>query len=226
VPPVSSSPRHFAALWQFLTDGGAALLLLATLFIAAAGWIATEVTDDFRGMPVTSPLQQTMWRPFSAAPTPAVEVSAPAELGVWFRAEVGGAIIGIRFYRFSGDEGPHTGSIWTSRGRRLATVEFAATPAIGWQEAALDRPLAIAADRPLVVSVFSPASAELATGDAFAGMVQPRPNGEASLRVSSPRRHDDPRFAYHLGGSGFPATAAADRAFWLDVVFVPDGAPR
>ncbi len=54
------------------------------------------------------------------------------------------------------DTGAHTGALWTSAGQQLATVTFTNESAIGWQQANLITPVAIAANTVYVVSYLSP----------------------------------------------------------------------
>lgn len=56
--------------------------------------------------------------------TPAASDPDAVELGVNFTPRVAGSIVGIRFYKGSGNSGTHTGSLWSSSGSRLATATF------------------------------------------------------------------------------------------------------
>ena len=63
---------------------------------------------------------------WSNATTPTVEAvpdASAVELGMKFRAEVNGFITGLRFYKGSGNNGPHVGNLWTSSGALLASVQ-------------------------------------------------------------------------------------------------------
>src|SRR5690242_11288114 len=65
----------------------------------------------------------------------------PVELGLRFRSAQRGAITGVRFFRTAGNDGRHTGSLWSSSGRRLATGTFSRESAHGWQELTFDAPV-------------------------------------------------------------------------------------
>src|SRR5205085_2439371 len=55
-----------------------------------------------------------------AAPAKAFNNDAPATLGVKFRSDVSGKVTGIRFYKGGGNNGTHTGLLYSSTGTLLA----------------------------------------------------------------------------------------------------------
>ena len=67
-----------------------------------------------------------------------------------------GTVKAIRFFKGVGNNGTHTGSIWSAAGSRLATVTFANETATGWQSATLAQPLEVTAGTTYVVSYFAP----------------------------------------------------------------------
>jgi chitodextrinase len=75
------------------------------------------------------------------------------ELGTRFTSVSAGNITAIRFYKSASESGTHTGRIWSSAGTELASVTFTNETASGWQEQALQTPLAIAANTPYTVTV-------------------------------------------------------------------------
>ncbi|MGB8650535.1 MAG: DUF4082 domain-containing protein, partial [Mycobacteriales bacterium] len=90
--------------------------------------------------------------------TPAVTSdpdSAGVELGVRFRSDVPGAIDGVRFYKGTGNTGTHTGSLWTSGGRRLARATFTSETSTGWQTVRFASPVPIAANTTYVASYYA-----------------------------------------------------------------------
>ena len=72
-----------------------------------------------------------------------VNDSTAVELGVKFRADVSGFITGIRFYKTAGNNGSHTGTLWSTDGTNLGTVNFSGESPTGWQQAAFSSPIAI-----------------------------------------------------------------------------------
>lgn len=71
--------------------------------------------------------------------------------GTWeeatqFRSSDEGYITHVRFYKAPGETGTHIGRIWSDTGMLLASVVFTnESPYAGWQEQALQSPLAISA---------------------------------------------------------------------------------
>src|SRR5205809_1608005 len=87
--------------------------------------------------PVAARPQSTIvsiW-PATAAPTHADSTDTGAvELGVKFRSDVDGAVLGIRFFKSAANTGAHVGNLWTTAGSNLARVTFAGETASGWQQ--------------------------------------------------------------------------------------------
>lgn len=84
------------------------------------------------------------------------------ELGVQITSSIAGRVTAIRFYKMSGDPGPHIGHLWSGTGQLLSTVSFQNETVSGWQEQAIP-PVAIAISTIFVVSVNNPAGAHYAT---------------------------------------------------------------
>ena len=61
--------------------------------------------------------------------------NSPVELGTVFTPTHPGIVSGVRFYKGTGNDGTHTGSLWSIDGTRLATVTFTGESASGWQTA-------------------------------------------------------------------------------------------
>ncbi|WP_199582837.1 DUF4082 domain-containing protein [Blastococcus sp. TF02-9] len=161
----------------------------------------------------------SIW-PASAKPVAApVRDAAPLELGTRFQSSVGGYVTGVRFYKGAGDTGTHTGSLWSTDGRQLATGTFTSETASGWQTLTFPVPVAIAAGTPYVVSYHSPTGAYVADAGFFAGAavvnepLQALRNGDGG-----------PNGVYRSGSAGFPADTWGATNYWVDVVFTT-GAP-
>ena len=75
------------------------------------------------------------------------------ELGVKITVTQASTLSAVRFYKDSKETGAHTGTIWTSTGLKLATVNFSGETASGWQQATLSSPLALQVGSVYVVSV-------------------------------------------------------------------------
>src|SRR6185437_10079433 len=82
--------------------------------------------------------------------------SDAAEVGVQFTPQSAGYITGIRFYKQTGNSGTHVGNLWTSTGSKIATGNFTAESATGWQTLTFGSPVAVAAGTTYVASYFAP----------------------------------------------------------------------
>ena len=135
---------------------------------------------------------------------------APVEVGTAFTPSRDGTIKSIRFYRGPGNDGPHTGSLWSSTGTRLATVAFAASSSYGWQTANLATPLAVEAGQTYVVSYYAPTGHYALTNAFFS---QPWTAGDLTAPATG-----NGRYVYGTGG-GFPANSWNSANYFVDVVF-------
>ncbi|MFD4327819.1 DUF4082 domain-containing protein [Nocardioides sp. NPDC058538] len=80
----------------------------------------------------------------------------PVELGLRFRVTEPVEAVAIQFYKSSANTGPHTGTLWSGRGRELATARFSDEPRRGLQVADLDRAVDLEPGRVYVVSYTAP----------------------------------------------------------------------
>ena len=145
-----------------LTLNTASGLITGTPITTGTVYFVAQVSDA--GSPtqtVTGPLSITI------APLPAVVTiwpntavptivdggpDNPLELGVKFRSDIDGSIIGIRFYKATANIGAHIGNLWTSNGTLLTTATFTNETAWGWQQTYFATPVAIASDTVYVAS--------------------------------------------------------------------------
>jgi hypothetical protein len=97
----------------------------------------------------------TLWSVSAAPATPWVGDPDGVELGVRFRADADGQITGVRFYKGTGNTGPHTAHLWTASGTLLASASFVAETASGWQTATFSTPVAVSANTTYVASYHS-----------------------------------------------------------------------
>ncbi|RUM22864.1 DUF4082 domain-containing protein [Rhizobium phaseoli] len=130
------------------------------------------------------------------------------ELGMRFSASSSGMVTGVRFYKASGDTGPHTGSLWTSDGRLVATVTFADSGSLsGWQTATFSNPVHILAGTTYVASYHTTGS-YVATANYF---TTAHSNGSLTALAGSNGVFAD--------GSGFPTSSYQSSNYWVDVVY-------
>ena len=132
------------------------------------------------------------------------------ELGARFYSDTVGQITAIRFWKSSSESGTHVGHIWDSKGTLLATVTFANETASGWQQQALDSPLAVTANSEYLVSVNTGKNYYVATNSGLASQVS---NKNLHSEVGSNGRY---------GSSGqYPTNSYQNSNYFRDVVFVP-----
>lgn len=139
----------------------------------------------------------------------------PIELGVKFRSDAPGRILGIRFYKIAANGGVHKGSLWTADGRLLATGTFTNETASGWQTLTFGSPVAIAANTTYVASyhtgsgVFAVAPGYFNLQGADNGPLHALQNGVAGqngVLLPSP-------------GGQFPSLGYGGNNYWVDVLF-------
>lgn len=140
--------------------------------------------------------------------------TSAVELGVKFRSEVPGQLLGIRYYKTSGNTGAHTGTLWSATGQPLATVTFAGESATGWQEAVFSSPVTVQAGVTYVAS-YHTNSGHYAMGTPFASAGVDRPPLHA-LRDGA----DGPNGVYMYGSGGmFPRNSWQSGNYLVDVLF-------
>lgn len=139
--------------------------------------------------------------------------NAPLELGMKFSASTSGTLTGIRFYKATGDTGPHTGSIWTADGTLIATVTFTNESLSGWQTAKFSSPIQITAGTTYVASYHTTGS-YVATADYFSTAH----TSGALTGLSSAASGGNGVFSYGANTT-FPTSSYQAANYWVDVVF-------
>lgn len=141
---------------------------------------------------------------------PAADDGAPVELGMAFTPSRDGTVKAIRFFKGAGNNGTHTGSVWSMAGSRLATVTFAGETATGWQTAALATPLQVAAGTTYVVSYFAPQGSYSVTSGFFSS---PLTRGDLTAPATTNGRY------FYSSVGGFPAYTYGAANYFVDVLF-------
>jgi hypothetical protein len=144
--------------------------------------------------------------------TTAADDGSSVELGARFTPLKNGKVTAIRFYKGTGNNGTHIGSLWTSTGTRLASVTFTGETATGWQTANLATPVSVSAGQTYVVSYLAPQGHYARTSDFF---LNDWTHGD--LRAPAT---DNGRYLY--GAGGFPTNSWASTNYFVDVLFAPD----
>ena len=154
---------------------------------------------------------------FDPAASPAVLEDAdrtPVELGVRFRSDVDGLVTGVRFFKGPGNTGPHTGTLWSGRGQRLATGTFTDETPTGWQELVFATPVPISARTTYVASYHT----EVGRYAVDEGWFDDRPVRRGPLRaLAGGGKRGNGVYAY--GPSSFPTRSHRASNYWVDVRF-------
>ena len=137
----------------------------------------------------------------------------PVELGVKFRSDVDGFILGLRFYKGPTNTGPHVGNLWTSGGTLLASALYVAESVSGWQEVPLGTPVAITANTTYVASYHTTVGRYAIDNPYFTtGVDNPPLHALADGAAGG-------NGVYRYGAGGFPTQTWQAGNYWVDVVF-------
>ena len=169
---------------------------------------------------VPPPVNVTIWSPNQTPGLIDAGADSAVELGVKFKSDVNGSIVGIRFYKASTNVGTHVANLWTSTGTLLATATFTSETGSGWQQVNFTSPVAITANIVYVASYHT-------TGGHYSG----DQHYFQSSGVDNPPLHAlqdnvsgaDGVFAYG-SSSVFPNSGFNGSNYWVDVAFKPAAA--
>ncbi len=160
----------------------------------------------------------SLWSSSKAPAAPDSGDASAVELGVKFRADSDGSVIGVRFYKSAKNTGSHVGHIWTSSGSLLGTATFAGESSSGWQQVSFSAPIPVVANTTYVVSYFAPNGHYAADTYAF-----------AEAGVNNPPLHalangvdgGNGVFLYPPSKTigGFPSSSNLSANYWVDVVY-------
>jgi len=139
------------------------------------------------------------------------------EIGVKFRSDVAGNIIGIRFYKAATNTGTHVANLWTSTGTKLATATFTGETASGWQQVNFATPVAITANTVYIASYHSTLGHYSADENYFSATGVDNPPLHALADGASGGNG-----VYAYGASSvFPTSTWNTANYWVDVAFQP-----
>jgi hypothetical protein len=177
---------------------------------AADGSVAYSPDDTFSN----NVCPCSIW---GASATPAVTATSDlnsVEVGVKFQADRSGVISGIRFYKGTGNNGPHTVSLWTAGGTSLATATSSSETASGWQEVDFSSPVAIAANTTYVASYHASSGHYADDASYFTNAFDNSPLHGLANGISG----GNGVFSYGTGPT-FPTSTINSSNYWVDVVF-------
>jgi hypothetical protein len=137
------------------------------------------------------------------------------EVGVKFLSDTSGTITGIRFYKSSGNAGPHIGNLWTSTGTLLATATFTNETATGWQTVTFSPAVSITANTVYVASYHTNYSHFSVDANTFTASGVDTPPLHA---LQNGVNGGNGLYAYS-GTSVFPTSSYSGSNYWVDVIF-------
>ncbi|WP_173056156.1 DUF4082 domain-containing protein [Phytohabitans houttuyneae] len=138
---------------------------------------------------------------------------SPIELGMTFRSDVAGQVLGVRFYKGPQNTGTHTGSLWDAGGTRRATGTFVGETASGWQNLIFDEPFTITPNTAYTVSYYTPSGWYAVNANTF------QAGGVDNVPLHAPMT----AAGYLYGTGGGHPSAASNHNYWVDVIFKPTG---
>jgi hypothetical protein len=141
--------------------------------------------------------------------------SATIEVGVKFRADADGSILGVRFYKAPANTGTHIGHLWTDTGQLLGTATFTSETASGWQQVNFASPVPATANTVYVASYFAPAGHY--SDDSFY-FEQSSADNPPLHGLANGVDGGDGVFLYATSG-GFPTSSYNAGNYWVDVIY-------
>lgn len=191
-----------------------AVALLAAVVIVLVS-LAVGLAPVQASILAAAPTPQGFWPTNPVPAAPSANDGSAVELGIKFRTSTVGSVVGLRFYKGSGNTGTHTGSIWSASGTRLVTATFSGETAGGWQTVSFAKPVSISANTTYVASYYAPMGHYAYTYDQFT----------TALVAGSLTAPAGANGVYRYGSSGFPTSSWRSTNYWVEPLFLPATAP-
>ncbi|MBI3298900.1 MAG: DUF4082 domain-containing protein [Elusimicrobia bacterium] len=163
--------------------------------------------------PPSSTATATLWTTQGPANNEFYLDPNPLTLGVRFFSDVPGVVTGVRFFKVSGNDGPHAARLYTSTGGLLGSAPFANETSTGWQTTAFPAPIAVASNTVYVAAYHSP-TGYAATRDYF---TVPRDSPPLHAPATAPGALNG-RYVYGAAPA-FPVNGFQATNYWVDAVF-------
>jgi hypothetical protein len=181
-------------------------------------WVDVLFSASGASAPPPPASGSSIWNSFAIPANQQQNDSSPVTLGAKFRSDVSGSVTGVRFFKGVGNNGTHTGMLYTSTGTLLAQATFSGETASGWQQANFSNPVAIAANTTYIVAYFSTTGyaddqAFFASSGADNGVLHALRSGVDGLNGV---------YAY-AGAPQFPTQTWNNSNYWVDVAFTTPG---
>jgi hypothetical protein len=135
-----------------------------------------------------------------------------------FRSDVGGKIVGLRYYKASSNTGTHVGSLWSRSGTLLARATFTSETTSGWQTVTFSSPVTIQAGVTYIASYHTNSGYYAQDKNGFVNSIDRGPLHGLRKGVDGPNGV----FAYS-STAAFPSSGWNGNApnYFVDVQFVP-----
>jgi hypothetical protein len=156
----------------------------------------------------------SIWSASTVPSAIATNDGSAVELGVKFRSDVAGNVTGVRFYKGSTNTGPHTGTLWSSTGTKLASATFSGETASGWQQVTFSKAVAITANTVYIVSYHTTVGNYAYDAAYFAS------SGADNAPLHALANTLSANGVYRYGSSAFPSSSYNSTNYWVDVLFV------
>ena len=179
-------------------------LALATLLVA------TGLTTALPSATAEAASTITMWGTAKPKGVKPVSNSRAVEVGTRFTVNATGKITGVRFYKIAGMKGTHTGTLWSSKGKKLASVTFRNETASGWQTARFSKAVSVKKGQKLTVSLHVPKGGKYAKT-----AKQPKKTKTSTLKLRSTTTSGVYRYKSSVA---YPKTTTKAQ-YWVDVTF-------
>jgi hypothetical protein len=137
-------------------------------------------------------------------------------LGVKFKADVGGTVAGVRFYKSVANTGTHVGSLYSATGQLLGQSTFAGESSSGWQTVKFATPVTITAGTTYVVAYLAPKGHYSLTSAAFS----PNPFDNPPLHALANSASPNGVFSYSSTPI-MPTSSFNSSNYWVDLLFAP-----
>ena len=209
--PTRSAPR------ALLRGGPASLVVLLVALLALVGTLlspssALPADSGSRGEARVRADEVSLFPERAPARVTKDRDRRAVELGTQFRASSAGSVTGVQVYKIADAQGatPRRASLWSPRGKRLATARIVPSDGAGWVSVRFTSPVPIRANRTYTVSVYAPKGRYAVTKR---GLSRARTSG--ALRTGGKRLG-----VYRYGNkSRFPTRTWRKANYWVDVTF-------
>lgn len=146
--------------------------------------------------------------------SPSGSDTSAVNLGVKFRTDTPGYIVGLRFYKDGDNTGTHTGYLFNAAGDVLGSLTFTGESASGWQVGYFNPPIAVDSCTLYLASYYAPNGHYATTQHAFDADIV---NGHVRALKSTDTEKNG---VYRYGSAGeFPNESYEDTNYFVDVLF-------